>query len=271
MAASPNMRDPDDTSVGRWLLAGLVVLGLHGLAAWAALFTPAPDLDSTPSGALTIELAPLAVARADLPAEIPNGPDQVRSEAAPEAPPAPTETKTETPPEEPVIKQEEAPQLVKVQEPEALPAVEPEKKPEPEKPAPPPTAPSVAVPTTSAVQVDSPLKGPRAVAVQKGTTGRQSTMNAPVWARRLSEMLEKNKRYPKGAQSRREQGVVQIAFTLDRSGALLAARIATSSGSAELDQEALDLLARAAPFPPPPAEMPGDRLDVLVPLHFKLK
>ncbi len=271
MTVSPNMRDPDATGVARWLFAGTLALGLHVLVAWAALFTVSADTESAPNGALTIELAPLAVARAELPAEVPNGPDQVRSEAAPEAPPSPREPKIETPREEPVVKQDEAPELVKVQDPEAMPPAEPEKKPEQERPASPPAAPSVAVPTTSAVQVDTPLKGPQAVAVQKGTTGRPSATDAPAWARRLSEILEKNKRYPKGAQVRREQGVVQIAFMLDRSGALVAARIARSSGSAELDQEALELLARAAPFPPPPAEIPGERLEVVVPLHFKLK
>jgi hypothetical protein len=47
-------------------------------------------------------------------------------------------------------------------------------------------------------------------------------------------------------------------------------RIVRSSGAAALDEEALALLRRAQPFPAPPLELPGDRVDLSVPIRFNL-
>jgi protein TonB len=58
-------------------------------------------------------------------------------------------------------------------------------------------------------------------------------------------LLERNKRYPGTAQSRREQGVAQIFFSLDGQGRVIDSRVVRSSGATSLDEEALALL-RAA-------------------------
>jgi protein TonB len=65
--------------------------------------------------------------------------------------------------------------------------------------------------------------------------------------------------------------VVQVLFTLDRTGQLRGSRVLRSSGAALLDDEALALLRRAQPFPPPPTEMPGATVDLTVPIRFNLK
>jgi periplasmic protein TonB len=44
-----------------------------------------------------------------------------------------------------------------------------------------------------------------------------------------------------------------------------------SAGTAALDQEALAVLQRAQPFPPPPADTPGERLPLTVPIIFEVK
>lgn len=49
------------------------------------------------------------------------------------------------------------------------------------------------------------------------------------------------------------RGSATIAFTVAGSGGLAAVSVAASSGSAQLDQAALELVRRASPFPPPPA------------------
>lgn len=56
--------------------------------------------------------------------------------------------------------------------------------------------------------------------------------------------------------STRSRGTATIAFTVSASGGLASARVARSSGAADLDNAALTLVRRAAPFPPPP---PGAR------------
>ncbi len=68
--------------------------------------------------------------------------------------------------------------------------------------------------------------------------------------------------YPGQVQSRiarqrlprvRGRGTAQVSFTVAANGSLAALGLAGSSGSAELDREAVSLIRRAAPFPAPPA------------------
>ena len=84
-------------------------------------------------------------------------------------------------------------------------------------------------------------------------------------------LLERNKRYPESAQSRRQQGVAQVFFSLDRQGRVIDSRVVRSSGASALDEEALAILRRAQPFPPPPPELSGQRVNLTVPIRFNLK
>jgi periplasmic protein TonB len=73
-------------------------------------------------------------------------------------------------------------------------------------------------------------------------------------------------RYPGGA--RNENGIAEVEFAIDRAGRVLSSRIIKSSGYATLDQDALKLLRRASPFPPPPEDVSDDRLTVVVPVRY---
>jgi protein TonB len=64
------------------------------------------------------------------------------------------------------------------------------------------------------------------------------------------------------------QGVVSLPFSIDRHGSVVTSRIVKSSGSALLDAGALDLIKRAAPLPPPPAEIADSELSFVVPIRF---
>ena len=66
--------------------------------------------------------------------------------------------------------------------------------------------------------------------------------------------LQRFKQFPSGAGSN-ERGLVQVAFTVTRNGRVTSSRLARSSGFASLDRAALELLQRAQPLPPFPAEM----------------
>ena len=59
-----------------------------------------------------------------------------------------------------------------------------------------------------------------------------------------------------------------VRFTMDRQGRVLSAALERSSGHAALDREALALLERAQPLPAPPAETPGERITLTVPVEF---
>jgi len=63
-------------------------------------------------------------------------------------------------------------------------------------------------------------------------------------------------------------GAVHLAFTIDRQGRVISARIDHSSGSAALDAEALALVHRVR-IPRPPAEITAPQISLVVWLVFR--
>jgi protein TonB len=91
------------------------------------------------------------------------------------------------------------------------------------------------------------------------------------WDNEIAKLLEHNKRYPAEARARGEQGVAELAFSIDRQGRLLSSRIVKSSGVAALDEETLALVQRSQPFPLPPPEVPGAEIKFTVPVRFNIR
>jgi periplasmic protein TonB len=256
----------DVADLRRWLISGAVVVLAHGALA-GAMFKWHQEVDADEvSGAIVIEFAPAPVGPAVQNPDIPPGPEQVMSEAVPDQPPERAQEKTEQkvetpPPPEPPPEVKPAPNPEVPVEPPVTQEVKPEPRQEPRPPVLTTTAPQ-AVPTQTAVVPAAPVQGRPAPKVSTAI---------PAWTSRLAAALERNKRYPPAAQARREQGVAQVFFTLDRQGHLVESRIVRSSGAPILDEEALALLARAQPFPPPPAELTGPQVGLTVPIRFNLK
>jgi protein TonB len=65
--------------------------------------------------------------------------------------------------------------------------------------------------------------------------------------------------------------VTYVRFILDRAGIVLRSAIERGSGHVLLDEEALALIERAQPLPAPPAEIAQDKLELVVPLQFRLR
>jgi protein TonB len=91
------------------------------------------------------------------------------------------------------------------------------------------------------------------------------------WETSLVKHLQQFKRYPGGAQSRGEEGIVMLSFSVDRTGHVLTRQIARSSGYPELDEEVMSMIDRAQPLPPFPATMTDAKLDLTVPIRFSLR
>jgi protein TonB len=91
------------------------------------------------------------------------------------------------------------------------------------------------------------------------------------WESLLVAHIERFKRYPLEARERGEQGMVRVAFAIDRDGWVRSSRIVQSSGSSDLDQEALAMLVRAQPVPRPPDRIPTRELSFLVPIKFTIR
>ena len=94
---------------------------------------------------------------------------------------------------------------------------------------------------------------------------------SPSYLGSVMNHLERYKRYPRIAMQRHLTGTVLLAFTIAPDGRVLAARIARSSGSSLLDDEVVELIQRAQPLPPMPAEMAQAPMDLTLPVPFTLR
>lgn len=85
----------------------------------------------------------------------------------------------------------------------------------------------------------------------------------------LRDRVSRHRRYPEMALQLGLEGVVEVAVVVRPDGTLAAApSIADSSGHDLLDEEALHIVARAAPFPPLTGHHEPVRLRV--PVNFQL-
>lgn len=91
------------------------------------------------------------------------------------------------------------------------------------------------------------------------------------YLRALMAWLAKHRVYPTEARKEKLEGVVQVRFSVDRDGHLLAANVQRSAGSALLDAAALAVLERADPMPPFPKSLDRQRLTVSLPIDFSLQ
>ena len=238
----------------RWGLCFALALGFHAAGAAALLAHWNEDSDQVANApVIMIELAPLPVAPETKQTELPPGPQQSEAQPQPEPePPKPVEKTVELPP---------TPQAEPLQA--ILPPPKPIEKPKEKKPkqmhASLPSAPSAA---------DN--RAERAAAPAPGAASHNPNA-VPSWKSALVARLERAKRYPAEAQARGEQGVAQLAFSVDRGGGVHNARIVRSSGFGLLDEATLALVARAAPLPPPPPEISGAQIAISVPIRYNMR
>lgn len=229
----------DRAELRRWALSIVVVLGLHAAGAGMLMTWQDPLVAGEASDAIMVDLAPLANAAI-------NAPDDVA--------PGPKQQETDQPPPEPEKAEEKVEEKIELP-PSPAPAIAALPPPQEVKPEPPKPKPQPPVPMTTAPQ-------------------RQRTASVTVvnsWHSRIVGLIERNKAYPPAAQARGETGVVQLAFSIDRQGRVLASQVVRSSGHAALDQETLATVRRAQPFPPPPADLPGAKFDFTVPVRFNIR
>lgn len=74
---------------------------------------------------------------------------------------------------------------------------------------------------------------------------------------------------PKNAGLVREEGTVLTRVTISREGRLIDVVMERSSGLASLDAGVMDTIRRASPYPPLPADIPGDRHTFQLPVSFR--
>ncbi|KQT54757.1 hypothetical protein ASG43_04135 [Aureimonas sp. Leaf454] len=116
---------------------------------------------------------------------------------------------------------------------------------------------------------ERPAPPARSAAPRSDTRAASRSASAPrvssaSWQRQAVSHFRK---YRRRLQTR-EKGTARVAVTIDRSGRVVGASLASSSGSAVLDGEALALVRRASPIPAPPEGVGGRTLSLTVPVSM---
>jgi protein TonB len=252
----------DGAKTLRWGGSLALVLLLHGVAALFLLSREmAADIGGKPpEAAVMIDLAPLPAP----PSPEPSPPEPV--------PPQPV-VEPQIQPVEPTPPQPPQPEI-------EMPALEPSPAPKPvvALPQKPPKAKPKQVehpPQTVTERPPPPAAAPPVSAALPAPATAQPAVNAGAsrasWQAQLSAWLQRYKRYPRLAQEQHQEGVVYLRFAMDRQGRVLSARIDKGSGFALLDEEVSALIERAQPLPAPPPEVPGERIELTLPVQFSLR
>jgi len=228
---------PEERSLSRWTLAGLLILLAHAalvaaIALWYARERSEPNIIP----AIAVTLAPVEASSPETQnQDIAVGPTMQQAEEVPK------EVLKE---ENPIEKLELAPQP---QAEVTLPREEPKQEDKPKAEVQPP-APETRAP-------------PKAERVDQFSQASANAYNALVFGH-----MQRFKRYPLSARG--AAGTVVVRFELNRAGEVVDRKVTRSSGNAVLDEAALDLLRRASPFPAFPAAKPGSRDSYIAPVDF---
>lgn len=238
----------------RWSGSFALVVLAHAVLIGGAMYwqrdRPLPVVAAQPQ-AVMVELAPMATAPDAAASDVAPGPQQhetaatqVAQESKPQTEPLPVQPPTPPLPAAPVA-------LAAPQEQTSQPS-----------------------PASDAAQASAPPQVDAArsarYAARQASAGSSSSAFAD-WQAQLLGHLERFKRYPRAAQRRRYEGVVQVHYSVDRQGNVLAVQLDRGSGHAPLDGEAVAAVQRASPLPPPPADVLGDPVSVTTPVQFFMR
>ena len=248
-------------SIRIWIFAAIGAVALHTGAVALAVVILQPDDAPDELGANAIEVGYVRMAPKIEPTDLPAGPDSDASAASP----AVEEQKE-------IVKDTSRPKgtPTDTEDPDRIVTPDDNKKPvenEPEIPKTPAVASTAAVATeaTATPGSEAAVASTHAVAPELGT-GDSARRVRTTWEKELVAHLDKYKRYP---SDRANKGAdIVLSFDLDRTGHILATRIAKSSGDKSFDEAALTMMKRADPVPPPPPLVADDGLTFTLPVNF---
>lgn len=128
---------------------------------------------------------------------------------------------------------------------------------------------SVAQPTPTEVASTPPAE--TVSKISNIVPQEQVTQHLESYSSLLANAIAKYKQYPKIAQMRGWQGTIIVDLEIDSKGNVMSIKVKKSSTYEVLDNEALEMIRKASPFPAPPESLRGKNFNVLVPISFKLE
>ena len=197
------------------------------------------------------------------PAEAPPDPPPPQVVETPPEPPAPVAAVEPPPPEPPPPVEQVAELPIPPPPPPPAPVVRQPVTP----PRRPPPRPPVANPTQTMAEAAPAPPAAAPVAARAPVAAAPS----PSYAAQLMRALERHRRYPDEARWRRAEGVALLRFRMSRDGTVTGFRIERSTGDAALDQAVQTMIQNASPLPAPPDDLPGNPVELTVPVRFTLR
>ncbi|KQP91916.1 energy transducer TonB [Methylobacterium sp. Leaf117] len=259
-----------------WAVAVFLTLAAHvGLYLALTYQSETPSVPPEQPAAIMIDMSPEpTVAKSDLDnakdgpvapdaqetqPETPDEPPPPDPPAALAAPPPPPQVVSQAvlPPEVP---KEVSPPQQKPPEKKHPEKPQPRKKPVPKHPVHKKPEPSPASRSGGGPKSDQ-QNANRTAASAAGSAISQASR--ATWQNEMRARIVRAKRFPPAAAG--AVGVAVVSVTFAANGSVTAARLIASSGNAALDAEAVAVMYRAAPFPPPPG---GQAMTQTIPLNF---
>jgi protein TonB len=90
------------------------------------------------------------------------------------------------------------------------------------------------------------------------------------YLRSIASLIDRQKSYPLMARKGRQQGIVNVVFTLDQDGLLDNCQVKESSGFRPLDQAALKAVRQVRRYPDPPPAL-GEKPSFQIAISFRLE
>ncbi|MEJ1120902.1 TonB family protein [Phyllobacterium sp. CCNWLW109] len=268
---------PNWSEVGRWTIAGIVVVAVHAGAALAVHTYQPEEEDGDIAAPIMIDMEPMPAPVVAQPVREepaiepePVEPEVAEQEAAtpevepePQVEPVEEVAEAESVPEEVEPLEEQTEELVELPEVEVpLPVVRPAQE-KPKKPVEKKIVRKVEKPVTAKVINDKPVEEKRQVASSSASSARL----AQTWGKRINSYLA---RFARGARRGSPgKGVVGIRVSISVGGDITSSTIVASSGSAEVDQYALQMIRRASPVPSAPDDYTGSGFTQVVPIRME--
>jgi colicin import membrane protein len=208
---------------------------------------PQPKPAPAPSNAFDRSSGPDAQTTAP-PSEQDTQKNEEKPELAAPAPAPPAEVAAPPPPPAPAVLAE--------------PPTPPKPKSEPPRPAArPPDEKPLPHPHANTATALHPRTSPNRVAPGERRTSGDPYLNAIIGE------LDKHRYYPELARPLRLTGVARFVVVIDRRGRLIAMQLVQSSGSELLDRAAEKAIRDTLPFPPVPADYPGDPIEITMGIY----
>ncbi|HYB09597.1 MAG TPA: TonB family protein [Alphaproteobacteria bacterium] len=128
------------------------------------------------------------------------------------------------------------------------------------KPAPPPNP--------TAPDAETSPQRPPARTAETSTELQPGQGGGDRYLEKIRQDIDRNRVYPPEARSLGISGTAQYAIFIDRQGHLLRLRLLQSSGADLLDRAGMQMIQQSAPFQPPPLDLKGNEIRLVVMLHI---